>query len=443
MPILRFRVHGTHCASCEIVLERELKQLAGVEKVEASHLAAEVTLTVADGTRITTDDLDRVMKQHGYSFAQLSEGSHKQGDPDVLSRVGGAVMLIIAVYLVVQWTGLLSFSPDVSQGGGLGAVFVLGLVAAVSSCTAVVGGLIAAVSSRNAQRHADASFVTKMTPHILFNIGRIIGFALFGAAIGFLGQAFSLSTQANGILVILVALLMVGIGIQLMDVAPAGLAIRPPKWLSHRIHALAQDDRAWVPSVLGALTFFLPCGFTQSVQLFAMTTGSPVEAALIMVVFALGTAPALLGIGAATSSFKGKKLAYATRIVGAFVIVLGVTNVRNGAALLGFSGSSSREDTEGSSAVLVNGKQLVQMEVTRYGYQPEVLEVVEDIPVTWEIHGGEVLGCASSLVVPKMGITKTIVPGFNTINFTPTEPGTYAFSCSMGMYRGTLIVRKS
>ncbi|NCP77121.1 sulfite exporter TauE/SafE family protein [bacterium] len=41
----------------------------------------------------------------------------------------------------------------------------------------------------------------------------------------------------------------------------------------------------------GALTFFLPCGFTLAMQAYAITTGSFITGALTMMAFALGTAP--------------------------------------------------------------------------------------------------------------------------------------------------------
>jgi len=160
-----------------------------------------------------------------------------------------------------------------------------------------------------------------------------------------------------------------------------------------------------------------------------------------MAVFALGTAPALLGIGAATASARGTGLKRVTKFVGAFVIVLGLANVSNGATLLGFTGFAQTPAAAATASVLVDGKQLVQMEVSRFGYEPNVIEVVEDIPVRWEIYGDEVLGCASTLIVPQMNITKSIKSGFNVIQFTPTKPGKYVYSCSMGMYRGTLVVR--
>lgn len=434
---LQFHVKGTNCASCEIVIERELRKFPGVQSVEASHVSGLVKVTAADDATVSASDLTAKLGDHGYTF----EHAAVPLDGVAWSRLGGAVALVAVLYVLAQQTGILTFSPEVSDAAGLGAIFVIGLIAAFSSCTAVVGGLIAAFSARHAERHAQASFTTKMAPHIVFNLGRIAGFAAFGALIGLLGQAIALSPQANGVLVVVIATLMIGLGIQLMDVLPPSIAIRPPKWLAHRIHALSESDKPWVPSVLGALTFFLPCGFTQSVQLFAMTTGSPSAGALTMLVFALGTAPALLGIGAVTSSTKGASLKRMTRFVGAFVIVLGISNVSNGATLMGFTGFSNPPVVAATQQPsLVEGKQLVQMEVSRWGYSPDVIEVVEDVPVRWEIYGEEVLGCASTLVVPQLGLSTNIRKGLNVLEFIPKKPGQYVYSCSMGMYSGTLIV---
>ncbi|MEI7901937.1 MAG: sulfite exporter TauE/SafE family protein [bacterium] len=39
------------------------------------------------------------------------------------------------------------------------------------------------------------------------------------------------------------------------------------------------DTRA---GLLGAASFFLPCGFTQAVQIYALSTGNPLTAGMIM-----------------------------------------------------------------------------------------------------------------------------------------------------------------
>lgn len=432
-----FIVHGTKCASCEIVLEREIRKVAGVERVDASHNAGKVTLTVADGARVTAVDLARAVGGHGYRFSETVE------KPSFTwSRLAVAVGVVAVLYLGLDRLGVLRFSPDVSASAGYGAVFVVGLVAAFSSCTAVVGGLIAAVSARHAKRHGGESLGQKMRPHFLFNLGRVIGFAGFGALVGLLGSVLQLSSTANGILVAAVAVLMIGLGVQLMEIFPKGVfSLHPPKWLAHRIHDLAESEKPLVPFVLGALTFFLPCGFTQSMQLYALSTGDPLQAGLVMLVFVLGTTPALLGIGYATSAAKGVTLRRLTQAVGAFVVVLGLTNVVNGATLLGFVVPSTSGTAVTDALQAVNGEQLVEMEVTSAGtYAPDVIRVQQGIPVRWDIYGADFMGCANTLVLPAFKVQANLRPGFNEVRFTPTKSGKFTFSCSMGMVRGTMIV---
>ncbi len=433
-----FSVAGTHCASCEIVIERELKKLPGVVKVRASAGANTVEIAMQDGKSVSAEECTKVLKQHGYSFSSLSSAPR----PFSWDRLILAVVAIDVIYYLLTSTGILNYAPEEATGKGLIAVLLVGVVASFSSCTAVVSGFLVALSSKAAQSNAAQSFVTKMRPHFAFNVGRLIGFAGFGALVGAIGSQLALSSTMNGVLIVAIALLMIGIGIDLLNVLPAGLAIRPPKFLSHRIHAIVESKSPFAPAILGAATFFLPCGFTQSMQLYALSTGSPIQAALIMTTFAIGTLPALVGFGAATSAFRGKALERLTFGVGAFVVALGIANVGNGATLLGWQGFSfaSATTTTVAAPVLIDGRQLVTMEASAFGYNPDVITVRKGYPVDWEVYGGNNLGCASTLVMNAFNVQSPIHAGDNTVAFTPTKTGTFPFSCSMGMVRGTMIV---
>ena len=73
-------------------------------------------------------------------------------------------------------------------------------------------------------------------------------------------------------------------------------------------------------------------------------------------------------------------------------------------------------------------------------YDPDILTVKAGIPVRWEIDGVNVAGCISYLQSSKLGIGIQLKQGPNVVEFTPKKPGTYSFSCSMGMFRGTINV---
>lgn len=360
-------------------------------------------------------------------------------------RFAGVALIVFALWYIFDRFGVLSVSPTLSSSVGLVSIFFIGVVASLSSCTAVLAGFILALSSSHAQRHASESAHDRLRPHILFNLGRLVGFAGFGALVGYLGSLLVLSPALNALFVMIVAVLMLSIGANLLKLFPKNMfQVAPPKWLARQIHDLQDSKHPAVPFVLGGLTFFLPCGFTQSVQLYALTTGDALSAATIMAIFALGTAPVLLGLGAATSVANGKTLKRVTQVAGILVLVIGLSQLRNGAALLGLSTpgavTQAKLAVAEDSLILADGKQIIQMELAGGFYSPDVLQVVEDVPVEWQIYAPQFMGCADTIVSRGLGISTRLKPGDNTVAFTPTEPGKYTFSCSMGMVRGTMVV---
>lgn len=441
---LRFCVSGTTCGSCEVLLERELKKVKGVLQVDASHSQQCVDIDVEQGVSISVEDLARAVEGHAYKFSSWEEPvSHTWNLP----RIGGVLLIVWVAWYVLDAFGLLAITPTVSGSSGLMAIFTIGVIASLSSCTAILAGLILAISANHAKRNTSESTHDRLKPHIMFNIGRVLGFGFFGAIIGLVGSLLVLSPGLNAIFVLLIALMMLGIGANLLNLIPKGaLHVRPPKWVSHKIHALQDSPHPAMPIMLGALSFFLPCGFTQSVQLYALSTGEPITSAVIMMVFALGTVPALFGVGAATSLTKGNTLKYLTQAAGILVLVIGFSQLGNGLTLMGVGSISAPTQeqlaiAQGALILTEDGKQLIQMEVASAGfYSPEVLQVVAGIPVEWEIYGPSFMGCFDTLISRGLGISTRLKQGMNLVEFTPTKPGNYTFSCSMGMSRGTMVV---
>ena len=433
-----YGVSGTTCGSCEGVIERVLKKCDGVDAVEVSHGKRKVTVKSEGQPDFTV--LNKQLKRHGY---QLIDGSSVGAVMKAANwkHIGGVFILLFAIYMLLQQLGILTYGPSAAEPGSLVAILVIGLVASVSSCTAVVGGLLAAVSGVMAEKQQGKTPKERMRPHFQFHAGRLVGFAVFGAAIGYIGSTLQLSSTMNGIAILAIAAVMILLGVQLMDLFPVPV-VKMPKWLSHKVHELSESESAWAPFLLGAFTFFLPCGFTQSMQLLALSLQDPFQGAIIMVVFALGTMPALLGIGAITSYAKGEKLKLITKVAGGLGFVLGIGNFTNGAALVGLNPSSAFAKADDSAQTqVIDGKQVIDMRMTSRGlYQPDVLEVKKDIPVLWQIEGDDFMGCGDTLIMPAFGVNTSLKTGPNIVEFTPDRTGKFTFSCSMGMIRGTMIV---
>ena len=96
------------------------------------------------------------------------------------------------------------------------------------------------------------------------------------------------------------------------------------------------EHKTFTPLLVGFGTFFLPCGFTQSMQVAAIGSGSFMSGFLIMFAFALGTLPMLAFLSFGSASFAhGKHAPLFFKSTGIVVIGLGIFALLSGLAGLG------------------------------------------------------------------------------------------------------------
>ena len=445
---VELKIHGMHCASCEVLIERKFKKIAGVEKVQVSHHDGKAELFCSSDPNIY--ELDGLVKSDGYRVSLwqnhhvvIHPETHKNTWKDYF-QMGGIFLCVVSVYYILRQFDLVP-TIAISEQMGYGVVFLIGLFAAVSTCIAVVGGLLLAVAEKFNESHPELSGIQKFRPHIYFNTGRIVGYTGFGAAVGGLGSILTLSPQVNGYLTILVSVVMLFLGFQLLHIFSWLWRYSPKmsKFIGHKIHDLSTKDNKSAPFILGGLTFFLPCGFTQALQLYVLASGDWKIGALTMFVFSLGTLPALLSLSAITSFTRGTFQRHVLKFAGVIVIMLAAFNINNGLALTGSnvnlasvfrSNNSAIETSAVPDSQIVDGKQVVNMKVVGLDYSPHQFTVVEGIPVEWRIDGTRAQGCAQVISIPKLGIVKSLSPNSPTvITFIPKETGSIAFSCTMGM----------
>lgn len=91
-------------------------------------------------------------------------------------------------------------------------------------------------------------------------------------------------------------------------------------------------------------------------------------------------------------------------------------------------------------AVATNGVQQVPV-VVQGGYQPADLRVRAGAPVRLLFERRETSSCSEEVVVPDLGIKRFLPAGRTTaVDFVPPRPGTFEFTCGMGMLRGRITV---
>jgi plastocyanin domain-containing protein len=78
------------------------------------------------------------------------------------------------------------------------------------------------------------------------------------------------------------------------------------------------------------------------------------------------------------------------------------------------------------------------------GYSPSAIEVVAGRPVRLNFERADRSGCSEEVVLPEFGIRRFLPTGAVTaVEFTPDRPGTYEFTCGMGMLRGRVVVTRA
>jgi len=452
MKKVELKINGMHCTSCEVLIERKFGKIQGIEKVNVNHATGKATIYFSQTPQLR--ELESAIKEDGYSILLPNVHRSGSGNTALLTRrntgkdyfgIGAIFLVVTAGYLLLNQFEVIPKSFSISSNMSYGFVFMIGLVAAVSSCIAVTGGLLLAVAGKYNELNPNLNGYQKFKPHIYFNIGRVVSYTLLGGLAGYLGSVLTISTKATGLLTIFVSLVMIILGFQLLNLFPGLRRFQPkmPKFLAHMIHNASSSGKKDAPFILGASTFFLPCGFTQALQLYILTKGSFTVGALTMLAFSLGTLPALVSLGAISSFVKGSFQKHFLRFAGVFVILLGIFNVNNGLALTGSSINLTQvfnqkgnlvQDSGGQKAQILGGKQVISMKISRLGYSPSKFTVVRGIPVEWHIDGTDAQGCAQVIVVPQLNITEYLPrEGDKVINFTPKETGKIAFSCPMGM----------
>jgi sulfite exporter TauE/SafE/copper chaperone CopZ len=463
-----YRVEGMHCPSCELLLEKELLKKKGVESVEASTNKAEVAIFY-QGQKPSLEELNKEFKKSGYSFSQKTTRKEKESIPLISFNKKGQLIIskpklfsslkiIVIVFLLLAGFFLLSQSGlaarvVVSSASGPSAFFLFGLVAGTSSCAALIGGLVLSMSKQWSEAYSvEGPSRQKLEPHLLFNFGRLVSFALLGAYLGAIGSRLQTSLLNSSFLTLAVSLLMILLAFQMLGFKRfQKFSLRPPKFFSRFVANEKNFKTRFAPALLGALTFFLPCGFTITAQGLALASGNAFQGFVIMTAFALGTLPMLILIGFSSLKLSTKPHLSQKFLKVAAILVLffGLYNLNS---LLNVYGLPSLNDvklfstqkkplSQSGFPPILNGQQVLKMDALAYGYEPNEFKVKAGIPVRWEIKNKGVSGCTNAIVSKGLFDGEIrLDQGLSVKEFTPRQPGRYKFSCWMGMISGVINV---
>lgn len=451
-------VKGMHCAACEVLVEKELLKHENIESANVSLKDNKVIVYYGGDKKPTIDLINNSLKKYGYqlSYNEIPKQNQKffkskNGFLEVnrhklnnLIKILAVLILLFILFFVFENLHLGQYI-NINSTSTLPAFFLLGFIAGLSTCAALVGGLLLSMVKQWNELFEDSSSISeKAKPHIMFHTGRFISFAILGGVLGIIGSTVSLNNLTIfSILTIIVSIIMFVLALQMLGVRSAYFfQLSIPKAIT-RFAANEQNFKGkYMPFVTGALTFFLPCGFTLIAQTIALASGSFVQGSLIMIFFSLGTFPMLAGI-----SFSGLKLntrpnltAQFNTIAGIVVIFFALYNINGQLNVLGMPSLNDlffKNKTQVTSQQQISneiGEQVINIIAEGFSYIPTSSTTLKSgIPAVMLIENKGVDGCGA--FVTARGLFdgyKQLAWGQNKIYFTP-QKGTYKLTCSMGM----------
>lgn len=435
---------GMHCKACTIVISDELEKVPGVHKATAN--LKNNTATIKYTKKPSEQQIYNAVKSAGYSVGDEKKSFFNK-DKNVYKLFAINLVTLGLIIFFLRGIGVTGLNLNSVSGSSALLALVVGVTAGFSTCMAMIGGLVLGISARYAENHPTATSMQKFRPHLFFNLGRILTFFVLGGFLGLFGSIFSINSSAIGFLTVVVGFVMVILGLQLTEIFPkiSNKGFTLPTSLAKKLGVINQNNKEYSHKnsiFLGAASFFLPCGFTQAMQLLAISSGSFIMGSVIMGLFAIGTTPGLLGIGALISVVKGTFAKSFFRFVGVAVILLALYNISNGLNLMGYK--IARNNTKTSSNVVVakntSGEILSTSFTVAGDISPSSFNIEVGKQYILEVDAKEDgQGCMSTIMIP--GVYKNpllIKKGKLQLPFTIDKPGSYQITCAMGIPRGTI-----
>jgi len=425
IKIEKIKVYGMTCTSCENRVERAVKKLNGVLNVKANYGGQFIKVEY-------DDELCNIRKIK----AAIEDAGYSTQNSNDYKLMGILIVVVAVIFLSLKNSG---FDMEKKLADASYAViFLVGILTSIH-CIGMCGGIM--FSQTLSKENKNKFEVVK--PAVLYNLGRVVSYTIIGGIIGAVGSVFSISITAKAAVQIFAGIFMIMMGFNI-----AGFSLFRKFNIKLPPIACRIKNKSGSPFVIGVLNGIMPCGPLQTMQLFALGTGSAVKGALSMFMFSIGTVPLMLIFGSLSGLLGKNSSKRILKLSGVLIIVLGLIMGNRGFALAGINinpvtslTGSSKEISKGNvaKAILKDGVQIINMTADNNGYTPNAFYVQKGIPVRWVIDGKEINSCNNVIVAQSLNIEKKLESGENVIEFNP-EDKDINFSCWMGMIRGVIKV---
>ncbi len=422
MKVEEIKIDGMTCHSCEEILENSIKSIDGVLSVEASIKNRSIKIEY-NKNKFNKTEMIKVIEKKGYTIKKDNDTSFYMG----------VIILLFTGYLIIKRLGGFNFIPNIDDTMGYGILFIIGILTSLH-CIAMCGGINISVCMANGKEN-------KFKPGLLYNLGRITSYTVIGGIIGGIGSVIGFSDKAANMVSIFAGIFMVLLGINMLGIfKKIGLSFPIPKKFRYILNNKKRKTSS--PYVIGLINGFMPCGPLQTMQIYALGTGSVIRGALSMFAFSVGTAPLMLTISFVSSILSGKMGVKFKKVGALLVIVLGIGMFNRGFdfnSLFSFNPDSLRNKNVEFAVINDEYQEVItRFENGRY----QAIAVQKDIPVRWVIKAetGDINGCNNEIIISEYDIRKELQIGENIVEFLPQKTGSIRYFCWMYMLSSNIYI---
>lgn len=266
------KVRGMLCRSCTDEIAGMLLRSKGVVKASVSYRKATAQIDY-DPTLTDPDTLEKRIKSLGY----------ETGGRSIAERwmdVACLGLTVLLVWLLFRFGGS---SMEIGSGS-FSALFLVGLSTS-PHCLGMCGGIMLSACRGREGRRA------QLGAALGYNGGRTLSYTALGTAFGAMGTVLSYTLSMKSMLFTMLGLAVLLLGLNMWGLLPALPALPDTQGTACR---LPERLKRQGPLLVGLLTGLMPCGALYAAGFCAMSSGSAGRGALLMLAFALGTAPLML-----------------------------------------------------------------------------------------------------------------------------------------------------
>lgn len=404
------KIDGIHCDTCKKKIISKFKENKQVKKATIENNILELEY-VKD---FSNKKIIKLITDLGYYTTDKYITKTKVSNNSIKEFIIILVTILLLCFILKKIFGFNIFNmiPTINTKMTYIMVFITGILTSlhcISMCGAI--NLIATYKTN------------KIKTPILYNLGRIISYTLIGGLAGLIGGFIKINDTLSGIIIILSAILMLLISLNMFGI----IKLKSFK-LKHHFKN---------PFIIGLINGLMPCGPLQAMQIYALSTNSFFEGAMLMLVFGLGTFPLMFGFGLLFNNIKGKGKIILSKIAPVIIFVLSITMLVRG---LGSLGLNINPYGGYQKSIIKNKYQTVEISLSYNSYENIVVQ--KDIPVKLIINVKKkyLTGCNNEIVIKEYKIKKKLKVGENIIKFTPTKTGNFTMNCWMNMIKNQIKV---